>query len=102
MSFVSDFQITDYDYKLKEVIDSRKQKVNERIMLYFSTMESLFSQLHKPFPEKQKIDILRRNLLSNVGKRLNPDDLKFVEALLQSCKWIETYNEISDNNPNTY
>lgn len=38
--------------------------------------------------------------MPDLGKRLNPTDLKSIEALLQSCKWIETCNEVSSNNQN--
>lgn len=94
------FEITDYDYKLKKFIDSRKQKSNERVIIYFATMESLFHKLHEPLSEKQKIEILRRNLKPEFSQRLLPNDLSSVNTLLESCKWFENCQEVSNSDSN--
>lgn len=94
-AFTKDFEIVDYDYKLMKTIDARKQKSNERIIIYFSSMESLFSKLHEPIQEKDKINIIRRNLQPEYGQRLSPQDLHSITSLLESCKWIESCMQVS-------
>lgn len=87
--FIEDFEIHDHDFKLKKTIDMRKQKVNERIILYFSSMEGLFEKLHEKLTEKSKIDILRRNMSPLISSRLLPTDLESIDILFKSCKWYE-------------
>lgn len=93
--FYKYFDITDYDYKVKKFIDSRKQKLNERIIIYFAEMQSLFFKLHNPYSDEEKIDILRRNLLPHFSQRILPSDLSSVNNLLESCKFYESCLELS-------
>lgn len=73
----------------------RRQKPNERVIVFFTAMQSLFSKLHQPLSELEKINTIRRNLLPEYGQRLNPNDLLSLNSLLQSCKWTESCIQIT-------
>lgn len=96
--FIKDFEIHDHDFYLSQTINSRKQKPNERIIMFFSAMEALFSKLHEPLSEQSKINILRRNMNPTYSSKLLPTDIASIDQLFQACKWYESCNGLSQNN----
>lgn len=97
---INDYEITNHDYLLKKQIDKRKQNQSERIITYISHMESLFIKLHEPITEKEKINILIRNLRPEYSLRLTQNDLISLNSLIDSCKFTEKLLQI--NNQSTY
>lgn len=93
----TDFEITDYDYTLKKQIDNRKQGPKERVIIYFSHMESLFSKLKEPLSEKEKINILLRNLQPQYSLRMSQTDLTSLNALIESCKFTERLLQVNNH-----
>lgn len=96
---IADFEIVNHDFNLKKVIENRKQNNNERVIAYFSAMENLFSKLHTPLSEPDKVDIFLRNLNPQYSMRFSQSDLLSVASLLESCKFSEKLLQVNSNTP---
>lgn len=105
-TLLNDFEVANHDFNIKKIIESRKQKTNERVIIYFSTMESLFNKLHNSLSESDKIDTILRNLLPQYSLRVTQTDLTTLSNLLEACKFTEKLLHVNNNtlyysNPST-
>lgn len=86
----------DYELELWEEIRSRRQGAKERIGGYFAAMINLFSRLSSPPSEKERVDILRRNLDPYFIHSLGLVDCASVDELRQSCRRLENNRQLAD------
>lgn len=94
-----DFQPSLYDDELWDEIRSRKQGVNERIVIYFATLENLFRRLEVQPDESTKLKLFRKNLLGYYIERLALEDVKTVMELRTKCMRMEEALRMSGRNP---
>lgn len=86
---LSDFQDPEYDYKLSNEIRVRTQGEDEPLHLYFALMTAMFNRLSKPLAEKEKLDILQRNIRPFYTQQLALVDIQSIQELEEKCRVIE-------------
>ncbi|KAJ8972264.1 hypothetical protein NQ317_006532 [Molorchus minor] len=87
--FREEFQPFDYEDELKQEIRNRRQGPDESIGIYFACMKNLFSRLITKLEEKEKLTLLRRNLLPYFIHNLGLVEYTKVDELLGLCKKLE-------------
>ncbi|KAJ8967702.1 hypothetical protein NQ317_004202 [Molorchus minor] len=87
--FREEFQPFDYEDELRQEIRNRRQGPDESIGIYFACMKNLFSRLITKLEEKEKLTLLRRNLLPYFIHNLGLVEYTKVDELLGLCKKLE-------------
>lgn len=87
--FLEDFEPFHQNDGLLEAIRKRKQFNNESIVKFFATVEDMFWRLHNVPPERERIAIIRKNLLPRFIEKLSLHHFDTVEALKDACKMAE-------------
>lgn len=88
----TDFDIPDFDFKLKREITARTQARYESIVVYLSIMGGLFSRLTEPLSEMEKLNILTRNIRPEYSRELALVDVSTVQQLKTLCVKLELAN----------
>ncbi|XP_047990773.1 uncharacterized protein LOC125229878 [Leguminivora glycinivorella] len=84
------FSTPNYDYRFKDEIKARTQGPRENITIYLSIMSGMFSQLDKPLPEEEKLQILLHNIRPCYANVLTScSEIKDVQQLQSVCKNYE-------------
>lgn len=83
------FDIPDFDFKLRREINARTQARHESIVVYLSIMGGLFSRLTKPVPEAEKLDIILRNIRPEYSRELALIDIVSLPQLKSLCMKLE-------------
>ena len=79
-----------YDRNLMDEIRSRKQGQNESVTVFISHLESLFNRLTDcKLSEKDKVDIILRNLQPDYIKALALSDVNSLSQLTSLCRKLE-------------
>lgn len=84
-----EFQTPDYDERLFDEIRRRTQGPNESIGLYVSIMTNLFSRLSVPIPDRDRVNILSKNLTPFYQSQLGLAEVRSVDELLSLGKKLE-------------
>lgn len=79
----------DWDYWLLKDIENRVQKCDESFGVFLAVMELMFQELPYVIPERQKVAIVRRNLLPAYQDRLALFDTETLTKLNFACDRIE-------------
>ncbi|XP_065338029.1 uncharacterized protein LOC135938342 [Cloeon dipterum] len=91
---IANFKPPDYDDRLWDQLRSRRQARDERLNLFCSEMETLFSLLSNPPSEREKLEFVRKRLapywLQNLpwGEIHSLDDLQGRGLSLESVKHL--------------
>lgn len=83
------FQPFDYEYSLWEEIHHRTQGSQERVVSFVVAMEALFRKLPVPPSEIKRLQIIRRNLLPHIQRRLAVEKIEKLNDLLRLSRAIE-------------
>ncbi|XP_061706899.1 uncharacterized protein LOC133517587 [Cydia pomonella] len=84
------FSTPNYDYRFRDEIRARTQGPRENITVYLSIMSGMFSQLDKPLPEEEKLQILLHNIRPCYANVLTScPEIKNVGELQTVCKNYE-------------
>jgi hypothetical protein len=84
-----DFQGQDCDDELLDSIKNRKQLPNESIVIYVAVMEDMFQRLNVWPTEREKIKILRKNVLPYFIHHISLLTFSTVEEFKSKCKLLE-------------
>lgn len=84
-----EFQPSDYDEVLLAEIRTRTQGESERIGLYLSIMDNLFSRLTCQLDEGEQLKIVKKNLLPSFTEKLCLQDINSFDDLKSLCRRIE-------------
>lgn len=84
-SFLSE----DGDFLLLKEIEQRRQGKDEPFILYLSTLLNYFKLLKTPLSERQKLDLVTRNMQPYLADRLALTELYDTHHLSMLCKKIE-------------
>jgi hypothetical protein len=84
-----DFQGQDCDDELLDSIKNRKQLPNESIVIYVAIMEDMFQRLNVWPTEREKIKILRKNVLPYFIHHTSLLTFSTVEEFKSKCKLLE-------------
>lgn len=79
----------DYEYNLMDEIRKRTQGQDEKLVLYVTRMQGLFSKLISKPSEREQVNLMRRNLLPYLHTALALHDLHTVDDLLKIGRVIE-------------
>lgn len=79
----------DWDYWLLKDIENRVQKNDESFGVFLAVMELMFQELPYVVPERQKVSIVRRNLLPAYQDRLALYETETLARLNFACDRIE-------------
>lgn len=90
----------DYEYDLREEINRRSQGSEEKIAIYVSVMEGLFSRLSQKPDEMERVRMIRRNLLPTYQRALAFHSITSISDLINlGSKWEEANNRASRFKP---
>lgn len=84
-----DFLPSDYDDQLWKEIQQRTQGQDERVVIYISIMENLFSCLGEPPSQEVKLKIIRKNLLPSYQPHLALQAIPDISVLTDICRSLE-------------
>jgi hypothetical protein len=84
-----DFQGHDYNDELLDTIKNRKQQEHESIVIYVAIMEDMFLRLNNLPSERERIRILRKNLLPYYIHQTSLLSFNTVEEFKSRCKLLE-------------
>jgi Retrotransposon gag protein len=84
-----EFQPHNYDEQLKIEISRRTQGAEERLGIYFASLDNLFYRLTRPLSQHEQLSIAKRNLLPYYADRLLFQDIPNMAALRHLCQQIE-------------
>jgi hypothetical protein len=84
-----DFQGHDYNDELLDSIKGRKQRENESITIYVAIMEDMFQRLNVWPTERERIKILRKNVLPYYIHQTSLITFSTVEEFKAKCKLLE-------------
>lgn len=84
-SFLSE----DGDFLLLKEIEQRRQGKDEPFILYLSTLLNIFKHLKTPLGEKQRLDLVIRNMQPYLADRLALTEIYDTHHLSMLCKKIE-------------
>ena len=79
----------DYESTLLSDIQKRTQGAEERLILYVSVMENLFNKLANKPCERDRVCLIRRNLLPELQKGLAVTPINTIEELLNFGRAVE-------------
>lgn len=80
----------DFEYWLLKDIEKRVQLPTESFGIYLANMELMFRNLPYVMREEQKVEILRRNILSTYQDKLALIETDSIDELAELCRKIET------------
>lgn len=83
------FLPVDYDFWLLKEIEQRLQGETEDFGIFSAAMEMMFRNLTNPLSERQKLDIVMRNMLPMYSDRLSLMYIDNIPQLGAMCKRIE-------------
>lgn len=81
------------DYDIKETIRSRKQKSGEKFEKFLDSILVLNDALKIPLPERELVEILKRNLLTNIRIALLHLNIEKLSELRSACHKHESFYE---------
>lgn len=84
-----DFLSTDSDDDLWETIRNRKQKADERVIIFISAMENLFDRLITKAMNSEKLKIIKKNLLDEYHVHLALRNIVSIDELADICRSLE-------------
>jgi hypothetical protein len=84
-----DFQGHDYNDELLDSIKNRKQRENESMVIYVAIMEDMFQRLNTLPSERERIRILRKNILPYYIHQTSLLTFRSVEEFKSKCKLLE-------------
>lgn len=85
-----DFDVPDYDYRMASEIRQRTQGDEEKITIYLSIMQGMFSRLSKPLKEDEKLEIILHNIRPSYSNIIAASpNIKSLEDLKLICKNYE-------------
>jgi transposase InsO family protein len=90
----------DYEHYLRQDIERRVQGENERFSVFLASMEMMFKSLSRPPPEAEKIEILRRNMRPDLGKRMAHCDFKTVGQIVNIMRQVERTDYVQQRRAN--
>lgn len=91
-----DFLPKDSDDDLWEVIRNRRQKKDERVIIYVAAMENLFSRLIVKATQAERLKIIRKNLMEEYHVHLALKEVTSVDQLAEICRVLEDAGIIKD------
>lgn len=83
------FQPYDYEYGLWDEIHRRTQGSQERVIGFVVAMEALFRKLPTLPLESSRLQVIRRNLLPHIQRRLSTERVETLQDLLRLSRFIE-------------
>lgn len=83
------FQPFDYEFSLWDEIHKRTQGSQERVISFVVSMEALFRKLPSPPSEVMKLQVIRRNLLPHIQRRLATERIENLQDLIRLSRSIE-------------
>lgn len=83
------FLSEDYQYRLKSDIQNRKQQKNETVSTYINDMHIRFKTLPEQPDEREKLHIIKSNLLPHYIRAIAPFVIQNVESLERRCRLYE-------------
>lgn len=93
-----DFLPKDADDDLWECIRSRKQKRDERVIIFVAAMDNLFERLTVKAKNDEKLKTIKKNLLEEYHIHLVLKDIKSVDQLLEICRALADAGIIKSHN----
>lgn len=90
----------DYDFRLKRQIEDRLQGPNENFGMFRANMEMLFSDLSNPISEREKLDILLRNMDEYYLDKVADRGIVNVDELEKFCRNLELNKNIINQRRN--
>lgn len=75
----------DTDYEIRSKIESRKQKPGELFNDFCQDVEALAVRLIRRMPQEELLEVLKRNMLTQMRRALWRVTTRTVDELLQSC-----------------
>lgn len=86
----TDFDRSDFDYRLLSEIRARTQGKNENITIYLSILSGMFARLSKPLPEEDKLEIVLHNIRPFYANTLaSSTQIDSIEQLRSLCRNYE-------------
>lgn len=89
----ANFHDTRSDYDIKESIRSRKQKHGEKFEKFLDAILLLNDALKVPLSERELVEILKRNLISNIRIALLHLNIEGISELRSACHKHENFYE---------
>lgn len=83
------FQPLDYENGIWEEIRRRTQGAHERVLIFISSMEQLFSRLSQKPPEEERVKLIKRNLLPYIQTSLSLRTIYTIRELIQVSRNVE-------------
>lgn len=97
-----EFEAYDYGENLLDYIKGRMQKPNERIVIYFATMEDLFMKLGSFVSDHLQINIIRNNLRPEFIRGLGCIQVHSLGELKSLCQSLENdFRRLANRNNNS-
>lgn len=97
------FLSEDYQYRLKSDIQNRKQQKSETVSAYINDMQIRFKTLPEQPDEKEKLHIIKSNLLPHYIRAIAPFGVQNVESLERRCRlYEESYLNIRAEDRKTF
>lgn len=93
-----DFDIANYDYRMKSEIRERSQGPSESITVYLGIMHGMFDRLNNKMSEEEKLEILFHNIRPCYSNFLaTSPNITSIEHLRNLCKNYEKFKARSEN-----
>lgn len=86
----------DYELGLMDEIRKRTQGANEKILNYITIMENLFRKLKQPPIEKDRVILIRRNLLPSIQSQLILHQVSTIDELIVLGRKVEEAQAVMD------
>lgn len=84
----------DYNFRLRRQIEDRMQGPNENFGMFRANMEMLFADLFTPMSDRDKLDILIRNMDEFYLDKVSDRAIRTVDELEDFCKHLELTKNI--------
>lgn len=79
----------DTDLEIRSNIENRWQRAQESFNDFCLDIEAMAARMLRPMPETELVEILRRNMLSNLHRALWQTQTRTIAGLLQQCNAYE-------------
>lgn len=99
---IADFMQVNYFDDLIDTIRQRKQSSNESVIQFITIFEDNCSRLRVPLPTKEKISILKRNVLQRYQSYIALTQFNSVNELKHALKLLEATMSYPNNSSNRY
>lgn len=83
------FRPYDYEFSLWDEIRHRTQGSQEKVLTFITAMENLFRKLEQPLMEKNRVEIMRRNLLPHIQTQIALQKIESTTELTKLARAVE-------------